>query len=75
MTEPYERAFVGRVEYIRRWCGTLGEQHADVGVAFGGRRNEITVLGDGSEWAPGQRVDVILRAVHEPKAEEVQDAD
>lgn len=75
MTEPYERAFVGRVVSITRAFDNV-DMFAAITVETAGAVNvQFKVLGDGSEWTPGQRVDVILRAVHEPKAEEVQDAD
>lgn len=65
MSELIERSFVGRVEYIRRWRATEGEQRAEVCVSFGGHRTEFRVLGDGSEWTPGQKVEVVLREVHD----------
>ncbi len=74
MTEPYERAFSGRVKSVLLE-NESGVHSAEVVVIANGRRHSFQVLGSGPGWTPGQRVDVILRAVHEPKAEEVQDAD
>jgi hypothetical protein len=74
MTEPYERTFVGRVVAITRSVESKDFASVTVETQETGYL-QFQVLGSGSEWTPGQRVDVILRAVHEPKAEEVQDAD
>lgn len=74
MSEPYERTFVGLVAAVTRSVEGQGFASVTVETQEAGYLH-FQVLGDGSEWTPGQRVDVILRAVHEPKAEEVQDAD
>ena len=64
MSEPVERTCVGRVHRILKTSGSDGESGAVIIL----ESCHFDVLGDGSEWTPGQRVDVILRAVHEAEA-------
>jgi hypothetical protein len=69
MPEQVERTFIGRVHSINRVCDEDGDLAAYVMIESTGCHNTFRVLGDGSEWHPGQRVDVILRAVSEAPKE------
>lgn len=76
MSEHYERTFVGKVQRVERGGDGPEDHYFYLTIEQGNRWQTFRFLGDGSEWTPGQRVDVILRAVREsPKTEEEQDAD